>query len=69
MAKPIRLMISLLLLKQLNDLSAAQVVERWIENPYWYFLSGEKELQCPAPIDLLDVTHFPLNHNTFILSK
>ena len=31
-AKAIRLMISLLLLKQLHDLSDDQVVERWIEN-------------------------------------
>ena len=33
-AKAIRLMISLLLLKQLHDLSDDQVAERWIENPY-----------------------------------
>ena len=68
-AKPVRLMISLLLLKQLHDLSDDQVVEGWIENPYWQFLSGEKELQWSAPVALLDVTHFLLNHNTFILSK
>ena len=43
-AKPVRLMISLLLLKQLHDLSDDQVVERWVENPYWQFLSGEHEL-------------------------
>ena len=34
-AKPARLMISLLLLKQLHDLSDDQVVEGWIENRYW----------------------------------
>ena len=45
LAKPIRLMISLLLLKQLHDLSDDQVVEGWIENPDWRFLSGEHELQ------------------------
>ena len=49
-AKPIRLMNSLLLLKQLHDLSDDQVVERWIENPYWQFLSGEKELQLSEPV-------------------
>ena len=36
-AKPVRLMISLLLLKQLQDLSDDQVVERWVENPYGNF--------------------------------
>ena len=42
-AKPVRLMVSLILLKQLHDLSDDQVVEGWIENPYWQFLSGERE--------------------------
>ena len=49
-AKPIRLMNSLLLLKQLHDLSDDQVVESWIENPYWHFLSGEREFQWSAPV-------------------
>ena len=41
-------MISLLLLKQLHDLGDDQVVEGWIENPYWQLLSGEHELQWSA---------------------
>ena len=57
-AKPVRLMISLLLLKQLHDLSDEQVVEGWIENPYWEFLSGEYELQWPTPVASSDLTHF-----------
>ena len=57
-AKPVRLMISLLLLKQLHDLSDDQVVERWIENPYWQLLSGEHELQWSAPVASSDLTHF-----------
>ena len=57
-AKPVRLMISLLLLKQLHDLSDDQVVERWVENPYWQFLSGEHELQWSAPVASSDLTHF-----------
>ena len=36
-AKPVRLMIPLLLLKQLHDLSDDQVVEGWIENPSWRY--------------------------------
>jgi hypothetical protein len=42
--------ISLLLLKQLDDFSDDQVVERWVEKPYWQFLSGEDELQWSAPV-------------------
>jgi IS5 family transposase len=51
-------MISLLLLKQLHDLSDDQVVERWVENPYWQFLSGENKLQWSASIASSDPTHF-----------
>ena len=57
-AKPVRLMVSLLLLKQLHDPSDDQVVEHWIENPYRQFPSGEKELQWSAPVASSDLTHF-----------
>ena len=57
-AKAVRLMISLLLLKQQHDLSDDQVVERWVENPYWQFLNGEHELQWSAPVASSDLTHF-----------
>jgi IS5 family transposase len=40
-AKPIRLMVSLLILKQLYNLSDESIVERWVENPYFQFFSGE----------------------------
>ena len=46
-ANPVRLMVSLLLLKQLHDPSDDQVVERWIDNPSRQFLSGEKEKMLP----------------------
>lgn len=36
-AKPVRLMVSLLLLKQMYDLGDETVVARWVENPYWQF--------------------------------
>ena len=51
-------MISLLLLKQLHDLSDDQVVEGWIENPCWQFLSGERKFQWTAPVALSDLTYF-----------
>jgi transposase, IS5 family len=64
-AKPVRLMISLLLLKQLHDLSDDQVVEGWIENPYWQFLSGEHELQWSAPIAFLAALEMTLHSVIF----
>ena len=40
--KPIRLMVSLLILKQLRNLSDEIVVEQWSENAYYQYFSGEK---------------------------
>src|SRR5690349_23186552 len=33
--KPIRLMVGLLMLAHLGGLSDEQLVEKWVENPYW----------------------------------
>ena len=48
-AKPVRLMVSLLLLKQLEDLSYEQVIRRWVDIPYWQYLSGETHFQWKPP--------------------
>lgn len=45
-AKPIRLMVSLLILKQLRNLSDESVVEQWSENSYYQYFSGE---ECFTP--------------------
>ena len=37
-AKPVKLMVSLLLLKQHEDLSDEQVIRRWVDTPYWQYL-------------------------------
>jgi IS5 family transposase len=47
-AKPIRLMVSLLILKQIRNLSDESVVEQWAENCYYQFFSGQKEF-IPRP--------------------
>ena len=39
-AKPVRLMVGLLMLKQIYDQSDEDVVERWVENPYWQQFCG-----------------------------
>lgn len=41
-AKPIRLMVSLLILKQVRNLSDESVVEQWSENSYYQYFSGEQ---------------------------
>ena len=57
-AKPVRLMVSLLLLKQLEDLSDEQVIRRWVDIPNWQYLSGETHFQWKPPAASSDLTHF-----------
>jgi len=55
---PIRRMIGLLLLKHIYNLSDEAIVDRWIENPYWQFFSGEKVFQTQKPFDPTEFIHF-----------
>lgn len=55
---PIRRMIGLLLLKHIYNLSDEAIVERWIENPYWQYFSGEKVFQTDKPFDPTEFIHF-----------
>jgi transposase, IS5 family len=48
-AKPIRLMVSLLILKHLRDLSDENLVEQWSENCYYQYLGGEQIFQPKIP--------------------
>ena len=41
-AKPVRLMLSLLILKRPYNLNDETVVEEWMHNPYMQYFSGEK---------------------------
>lgn len=50
-ALPTRLMASLLYLKHLYALSDEDVVERWVENPYWQHFSGERYFRHELPCD------------------
>ena len=57
-AKPIRLMVSLILLKQMYNLGDETVIEHWVQNPYWQYFSGEKEFQWKFPVEPSDMVHF-----------
>jgi IS5 family transposase len=57
-AKPTRLMISLLLLKQIYDQGDETAVEAWVQNPYWQYFSGEDTFQWEKPCDPSDLVHF-----------
>lgn len=57
-AKAIRLMVSLLILKQLENLSDEVAVEKWVENPYYQFFSGEEFFQWEFPCHPTDLVYF-----------
>ena len=48
-SKPIRLMVSLLILKYLRNLSDENLVEQWSENNYYQYFSGEQYFQPNIP--------------------
>lgn len=57
-AKPIRLMVSLLFLKHMEDLSDEVVVRAWKLNPYYQYFSGEVTFQNRYPVEPSDLVHF-----------
>lgn len=50
-SKPIRLMVGLLILKQLHNLGDETVVEVWIQNPYFQYFTCETEFQWKQACD------------------
>src|SRR5580704_14725293 len=57
-AKPIRLMVALLMLKHIRNLSDESVVEQWSENIYYQYFSGEKSYACGFPCEASELVHF-----------
>ena len=57
-SKPIRLMVGLLLLKQLEDLSDEEVVVQWKRNPYYQAFCGMTEFQQSLPCHSTELVHF-----------
>ena len=57
-AKPIRLMVGLLLLKQLKDLSDEEIIEQWKQNPYFQYFCGFNEFQIAYPCHPTDLVYF-----------
>lgn len=57
-AKPIRLMVALLILKQVRNLSDESVVEQWAENSYYQFFSGEQFFSPQPPCAATELVEF-----------
>jgi IS5 family transposase len=57
-AKPIRLMVGLLILKQLENLSDENAVLQWKRNPYYQYFCGMTEYQPTLPCDPTELVYF-----------
>lgn len=57
-AKPVRLMVGLLLLKQMFNQGDETVVSAWVQNPYWQYFCGMAEFQWQVPCDPSDLVYF-----------
>ena len=57
-AKPIRLMVALLILKHLRNLSDESVVEQWGENAYYQYFSGEQVFAAKEPCVPTELVEF-----------
>jgi len=57
-AKPIRLMVGLLILKHIRNISDESVVEQWSENLYYQYFCGEQEFISHEPCESSELVHF-----------
>lgn len=57
-AKPIRLMVGLLILKHIRNISDESVVEQWSENLYYQYFCGCREFVASAPCEASELVHF-----------
>lgn len=56
--KHIRLMVGLSILKHMENLSDEVLIQRWVQNPYYQFFTGEIEFQWQIPCDPSSMTNF-----------
>lgn len=54
----VRLMIGLHYLKYMSDLSDRDVLDEWVENPYWQYFCGGEFFEHEAPIDSSSMTNW-----------
>lgn len=57
-AKPIRLMVGLLMLKHIRNISDESVVEQWSENIYYQYFCGENSFVAVPPCQSSELVHF-----------
>jgi len=57
-AKPIRVVVGVLLLQYMHGLSDENVLRMWVENPYWQYFCGYDFMEWEAPIDSSSLTRW-----------
>ena len=57
-AKPIRLMVGLLILKHLLNISDESVVDQWAENAYYQYFCGQQNFIPAVPCEASELVHF-----------
>ena len=57
-AKPIRLMVGLLMLKHIRNVSDESIVEQWSENLYYQYFCGLREFIAIVPCEASELVHF-----------
>lgn len=57
-AKPIRLMVGLLILKHIRNISDESIVEQWSENLYYQYFCGFQEFIASLPCEASELVHF-----------
>lgn len=57
-AKPIRMMVGLLILKHLRNVSDESIVEQWSENNYYQYFCGELNFVPGVPCEASELVHF-----------
>lgn len=57
-AKPIRLMVGLLILKHIRNISDESVAEQWAENLYYQYFCGQQEFSSSQPCEASELVHF-----------
>ncbi len=50
-AKPVRLVIGLLMLENMYGISDEEVVSQWVQNPYWQYFCGYDHFQWKMPVN------------------
>lgn len=55
---PTRLMAGLAILKNTYDVSDENLVDRWVENPYWQYFCGMEYFQHVAPFDRSSISRW-----------